>query len=65
MRKIFCVAALAAISCLSISNSLAKTPPPPKSGSGTIVLIFKDGQMRSDPWATFMGSGSMWMGKHA
>ena len=47
MRKIICVAALLAALCLSIPGSLAKTPATPKSGTGTIVIVFKDGHRQS------------------
>jgi len=47
MRKIVSVASLAAILCFAVSSGVAKTPPPSKSGAGTIVIVFKDGHRQS------------------
>jgi hypothetical protein len=47
MRKFVSVAGLATMLCLAVSGGFAKTPPPHKSGSGTIVIVFKDGHRQS------------------
>jgi hypothetical protein len=47
MRKIVCVSGLAAMLCLAVSVGFAKTPPASKSGSGIIVIVFKDGHRQS------------------
>jgi hypothetical protein len=47
MRKHFGVTALAILLCLAVPGSFAKTPSPAKSGTGTIVIVFKDGHRQS------------------
>lgn len=64
MRKIVSVASLAAILCFAVSSGVAKTPPPSKSGAGTIVIVFKDGHRQSFNLADvarveFPGSGDV------
>jgi hypothetical protein len=47
MRLIVRVASLAMVVCLAVPGGFAKTPPASKSGSGTIVIVFKDGHRQS------------------
>ena len=47
MRKFVSVAGLATLLCLAVPGGFAKTPPTPKSGQGTIVIVFKDGHRQS------------------
>jgi len=47
MRLIVSFASLATLLCLAGPGGLAKTPPAPKSSSGTIVIVFKDGHRQS------------------
>lgn len=47
MRKFFGAAGLAALLCLAVPCGFAKTPPASKGGSGTIVIVFKDGHRQS------------------
>lgn len=47
MRTIVRVAGVAAMLCLAVSTGFAKTPPEPRSGSGVIVIVFKDGHRQS------------------
>ena len=47
MRKIVGVAGLVTMLCLAVPSSFAKTPTVSKSGSGTIVIVFKDGHRQS------------------
>jgi hypothetical protein len=47
MRKIISVAAVASMLCLVVPGSFAKVAPAAKSGSGTIVIVFKDGHRQS------------------
>ncbi|WP_263354024.1 hypothetical protein [Acidicapsa acidisoli] len=47
MRKPFGVIALFILLCLAVPGSFAKTPSTPKSGTGTIVIVFKDGHRQS------------------
>ena len=47
MRKFVSVAGLAALLCLALPNGFAATPPAPKAGSATIVIVFKDGHRQS------------------
>jgi hypothetical protein len=47
MRLMVSVAGLAAMLCLAVPSGFAKTPPAPKCGSGTIVIIFKDNHRQS------------------
>ena len=45
MRKLVCLAGLAALLCLAVPIGFAKTPAGPKGG--TIVIVFKDGHRQS------------------
>ena len=47
MRNFVSVAGLAALLCLAVPGSFATTPPGPKSGQATIVIVFKDGHRQS------------------
>jgi hypothetical protein len=47
MRLIVSVAGLATMLCLAVPGGFAKTPPAPKCGSGTIVIVFKDHHRQS------------------
>jgi len=47
MRLIVSVAGLATMLCLAVPGGFAKTPPAPKCGSGTIVIVFKDNHRQS------------------
>jgi hypothetical protein len=47
MRLIVSVAGLVTMLCLTVPGSFAKTPTAPKCGSGTIVIVFKDGHRQS------------------
>jgi len=47
MRKFVSVAGLAALLCLAVPSGLAATPPAPKTGSATIVIVFKDGHRQT------------------
>jgi hypothetical protein len=47
MRKIVSIAALAAVFCLAVPSVFATPPAASKSGSGTIVIVFKDGHRQS------------------
>jgi hypothetical protein len=47
MRLIVSVAALSTLLCLGAPGVFAGTPPASKSGSGTIVIVFKDGHRQS------------------
>jgi hypothetical protein len=47
MRKIFSVAGLTAILCLTVPGGFARTPASAKGGSGTIVIVFKDGHRQT------------------
>jgi hypothetical protein len=47
MRKFVSVAGLATLLCLAVPGGFAKTPTAPKSGPGTIVIVFKDGHRQS------------------
>ena len=47
MRKFVSVAGLATLLCLVVPSVFAKTPTAPKSGPGTIVIVFKDGHRQS------------------
>ena len=47
MRKIVSIAGLAAMLCLAVPSVSAAPPTPSKSGSGTIVIVFKDGHRQS------------------
>ena len=47
MRKIVGVAGLAAMLCLAVPGSFAKTPPASKGGQAMIVIVFKDGHRQS------------------
>ena len=47
VRKIVNVAGLVTVLCLAVPGSFGKTPPPPKTGQGTIVIVFKDGHRQS------------------
>jgi len=47
MRLIVRVAGLAAMLCLALPFSFAKTPPVSKNSEGTIVIVFKDGHRQS------------------
>jgi hypothetical protein len=47
MRKIVSIAALAAMFCLAVPSVFAAPPAASKSGSGTIVIVFKDGHRQS------------------
>jgi len=47
MRLNLRVAALTTILCLALPVAFAKTAPAPKSGQGTIVIVFKDGHRQS------------------
>jgi hypothetical protein len=46
MRKFIGIAGLGAI-CLLAVSSVNAAPPPSKSGSGTIVIVFKDGHRQT------------------
>ena len=64
MRKIVCVTALLTGLCLSVPSSFAANPPASKSGSGTFVIVFKDGHRQSFNLADvarveFPGSGDV------
>ena len=47
MRKIYAIVTLTALLCLTVPMLFAKPPAAPKSGPGTIVIIFKDGHRQS------------------
>jgi hypothetical protein len=47
MRKMVGVAGLVTMLCFAVPSSFAKTPTASKSGSGTIVIVFKDGHRQS------------------
>jgi hypothetical protein len=47
MRKFVSVAGMTALFCLAVTGGFATTPPAPKSGSATIVIVFKDGHRQS------------------
>jgi hypothetical protein len=47
MRKIVSIAALAAMFCLAVPSVFAAPPQASKNGSGTIVIVFKDGHRQS------------------
>jgi hypothetical protein len=47
MRKYFSVAGLATLLCLAAPASFAGAPPTAKSGSASIVIVFKDGHRQS------------------
>jgi hypothetical protein len=47
MRKIVGVAGLVTMLCLAVPAGFAKTAPAAKSGTGTIVIVFKDGHRQS------------------
>jgi len=47
MRKFVSVAGLATMLCLTVPCGFAKTPPESQSGSGKIVIVFKDGHRQS------------------
>ena len=47
MRMFVSVAGLATLLCLAVPSGFAKTPTAPKSGPGTIVIVFKDGHRQS------------------
>ena len=47
MRKNVVVAGISLVALLTISETVAKSAPPAKNGSGTIVIVFKDGHRQS------------------
>lgn len=47
MRNFVSVAGLATLFCLAVPGGFATTPPAPKSGQATIVIVFKDGHRQS------------------
>ncbi len=47
MRKAIVIAGLSAILLLAQSSNLAKAAPAARAGSGTIVIVFKDGHRQS------------------
>jgi hypothetical protein len=47
MRKFVSVAGLAAMLCLAVPSGFAATPPAPKAGQATIVIVFKDGHRQT------------------
>jgi hypothetical protein len=47
MRNFISVASLATLFCLAVPSGFATTPPAPKSGQATIVIVFKDGHRQS------------------
>src|ERR1035438_4689963 len=47
MRKFVSVAGLATLLCLALPNGFGATPPAPKAGSATIVIVFKDGHRQT------------------
>ena len=47
MRNFVGVAGLITVLCFSAITGFAKTPPASKSGSGTLVIVFKDGHQQS------------------
>lgn len=47
MRKFVSVAGLAALLCLVVPSGFAATPPAPKAGQATIVIVFKDGHRQT------------------
>jgi hypothetical protein len=47
MRNFVCVAGLAALMCLAVPSGFAGAPPASKSGSGAIVIVFKDGHRQT------------------
>jgi hypothetical protein len=47
MRSIVGVASVAAMLCLAVSSGFAKTPTATRSGTGVIVIVFKDGHRQS------------------
>jgi hypothetical protein len=47
MRSMVCVAGLATMLSLVVPVGFAKTPAPASKGSGTIVIVFKDGHRQS------------------
>jgi len=47
MRKFVSAAGLAALLCLAVPGGFASTPPAPKTGQGTLVIVFKDGHRQT------------------
>ncbi|MGD0902248.1 MAG: hypothetical protein ABR924_04820 [Terracidiphilus sp.] len=47
MRKFVSAAGLAALLCLAVPGGFASTPPAPKTGQATIVIVFKDGHRQT------------------